>query len=285
MDTLTQLSFDDLSEPQPEDTKTFIERQPTGNLTQNQAMFLSQGMLILKRFLPDDLITAYCRDRAKLPRNRQDKSNYWGGWHYPTPYMDVPTLRDLALYPRLMDTLGDLIGEPMGLHLCLTGWESTERDWHQDSYLNPPNVWSRYVAVWMALDDIDPQSGVFQYVPGSHRWPVLRREKLFAHLPGDVKGSPHWPTWTQEDISRMCMDKIMENDAQIVPFVAQKGDVLIWHSALVHRGSPPIQPHLERKSLICHYSGLSARPDMPNRKQDHNGCWYFDLPSAGSVRP
>ena len=37
------------------------------------------------------------------------------------------------------------------------------------------NGW--YLAVWMALDDIGPETGPFQFIPGSHRWPVLRRDQ------------------------------------------------------------------------------------------------------------
>ena len=47
----------------------------------------------------------------------------------------------------------------MLLHLALTGWISTQRDWHQDDYLNPPFVANWYAAVWMALDDISAESG------------------------------------------------------------------------------------------------------------------------------
>lgn len=46
----------------------------------------------------------------------------------PTPYLHVPALRDLALYPPLMEMLQSLIGEPMMLHLALTGWVSTQRN-------------------------------------------------------------------------------------------------------------------------------------------------------------
>ena len=66
----------------------------------------------------------------------------------------------------------------MCLSLALTGWVSTERNWHQDDYLNPPDVDAWYVAAWLALDDIPSGSGPFQYVPGSHRWPAIRGDKV-----------------------------------------------------------------------------------------------------------
>ena len=45
--------------------------------------------------------------------------------------------RTLALDPPLMAKLKEVSGEDMMLHLCLTGWISTKREWHQDDYLNP----------------------------------------------------------------------------------------------------------------------------------------------------
>src|SRR5438552_11002670 len=84
---------------------------------------------------------------------------------------------------RLCATMESLIGEPMMLHLALTGWVSTERTWHQDDYLNPAHVAGWYAAVWMALDDnIHSDSGPFEYLPGSHRWPTLRRDKVISFL-------------------------------------------------------------------------------------------------------
>ena len=36
----------------------------------------------------------------------------------------------LALHPPLLRMMESLVGEPMLLHLALTGWVSTQRDWH-----------------------------------------------------------------------------------------------------------------------------------------------------------
>ncbi|GFE68442.1 phytanoyl-CoA dioxygenase family protein [Chroococcus sp. FPU101] len=130
-------------------------------LTDIQKSWRKNGLVILERFLPNNLIEKYSQLRSKFPHS--------DGWSCPTPYMYYKEIRDICLYPPLMETMKSLIGDEMGLHLNLTGWVSTTRDWHQDDYLNPPFVNSWYAAVWMALDDIHPDSGPFEYVPGSHR--------------------------------------------------------------------------------------------------------------------
>lgn len=279
--------FSDLTQEQPEETKTLIERRGIHGLSTLQARFLETGVLHMKRLVPDELIEAYCAVREKLPKDRAEKNNFYGGWNYPTPYMNVPELRNISLCREIDTTLEHLIGEPMGLHLNLTGWVSTERNFHQDSYLNPPYLWSSYIAVWIALDDIHPDSGPFQYVPGSHKWPVMRRDKLFDFLTLEEMNSPLWPTFTQDAVAKACEEEIAARGGEIKNFLPQKGDVLFWHSNLVHRGSQPDSPDRLRKALICHYSALSKRLDMPDYAP-HNGVegngYYFNLPTTGAVR-
>ena len=57
-------------------------------------------------------------------------------------------------------------------------------------------------------------------------------------------------------------------------FLGRKGDVLIWHGRLMHRGTQPVRTDLERRALIAHYSGISHRPDMPRRETDKSGGVY-----------
>lgn len=284
---LNLAKWSDLTEAQPLDTLTSVEKDFLGSyinnqssqLTPLQAEFCSNGVVVLKKFLPNGLMERYIRLRESLPKDRSQKDNFWAGWHYPTPFMVHEELRDLALFENMNGVLQELVGEEMGLNLALTGWVSTERNFHQDSYLNPPFLWSNYLAVWMALEDVHPDSGPFQYVPGSHRWETLRREKLFSYLTPDQQGSAHWPTFTQDEVARVCEEEIEKRKAKIVDFVPQRGDVLIWHSNLMHRGSEPKDKSLLRQALICHYSAVSKRKDMPlTRRMPKTNGVYFDLP-------
>ncbi|MEM6533791.1 MAG: phytanoyl-CoA dioxygenase family protein [Myxococcota bacterium] len=258
-EALSSARWSDLAEPQPESTLTPVEQRPR---TPRQVSFIRDGVLRLPRFFADREMERYRRVREMLPKDHSQRDNFYGGWAHATPYMEHPALRRLALNHRLMRTLEELIGEPMGLHLCLTGWVSTERKFHQDTYLNPPELWSFYLAVWIALDDISPDAGPFQFVPGSHRWEVLRRESLFRYLTPEERESPYWPTWTQDDVSRICEDEIANRDAEITTYLPKRGDVLVWHSNLIHRGSAPSDPTALRRSLICHYSAYQRRREL-----------------------
>ncbi len=279
------VSFGDLSEPQPEDTKTRIERTPMAELSDLQRQWREDGVVVLPNFLPAEMRQAYCEERERmLPRSRIKRDNFWGGWHYPYPYMVSPALKQLALYRPLTEVLREVIGDELGVHLALTGWVSTERNFHQDTYLNPPDLWSHYVAVWMAMDDIHPDSGPFQFVRGSHNWDVLRRDKLLAYLTPEEPAQPGWPSFTQEWVSKACEAEIAKRGATVEEFIPKGGDVLVWHSNLIHRGSQPRNPKLLRKSLICHYSSIARRSDFGDCLVKHdNGSHYWSFPPVAPV--
>jgi len=239
-------------------------------LTPEQLSWRRDGVLLLEGFLPEDLVDAYVARRGALENP--------AGWLSPSPYQHVPEMLALALYPKLMEIQKHLLGEDMLLHLALTGWISTERNWHQDDYLNPDFVTTWYTAVWMALDTIDPDCGPFEYIPGSHRWPLMSGEKvrqLMSQEERDRREGPQginqWATYSERFVAPAIETEIQERGVAPVRFHGKKGDVLIWHSRLMHRGTAPRRPNLERRSLIAHYSGVNHRPDMPDRVKDAQG--------------
>ena len=271
------MRFDDLVETPPDELVPFLDRAEPGIdvLTAEQQQWRRDGVVILQRFIPDELIDAYVDAHRRLAGTPE--------WPLATTYLRIPECRDICLYEPLTSLLCDLIGDDLGLHLNLWGWVSTERNWHQDDYLNPSFINSWYAAVWFALDDIDPRSGPFQYVPGSHRWPVLRRDKVRELLTPEQAASTDWPKYTESFLTELAEQKMRETGAQPETFLAKRGDVLIWHGRLLHRGSPPEQPGMERRALIAHYSALSKRDDMPDRKLHVDPAknvsgWYFELP-------
>lgn len=287
-----QITFESLCEEIPDEQKAWLDRSGTilstihnGNTLDNQVQWGRNGYLILKNFIPHELIDAYV---ARYERDNGKDAPI--GYKTGTPYMQVDEIKDLSLYAPLMEILNSLIGEPMGMSLNLCNWISTERNWHQDDYLNPPEVNGHYLACWFALDDIHPDSGVFEFVPGSHKWPVMRGEKVRALLEPHEAANPDWPRIAERFLDEVFEEKIKEeSERQIKEWsrsqiwepplstparkwsTAQKGDALIWHSWLAHRGSKPKNPNLLRKSLITHYSGINHRPDMQKPLLWENG--------------
>jgi Phytanoyl-CoA dioxygenase (PhyH) len=248
------------------------------------------GYLVLPGALPHDLIDRYS--------DRFERYHCLAGFQTPTPYEHVAELRDLALYPPVIDRINKLIGDEMVLHLNLTGWISSERNWHQDDYLNSPEINGWYLAIWMALDDVSPDSGPFQFIPGSHRWPVLRRDRVQALMTPEQAAmdaadlNAAWTLFTQDHVAAVVEQRRQEMGMPYESFLAKKGDVLIWHACLHHRGSQPTAPvplwrrrlarrfgHEvtvpPRKALISHFTAHS-RIQVPDESLVYHpggGCY------------
>lgn len=273
-------TFDDLSEKLREDQAAYFDRPKFGFNVNHpeariQASWMNEGYFVLENFIPDHIIEAYMRVRDLLPKDIALPENYYTGWASPTPYMDCEELKDIALFAPLMSKLKSVIGETMALHLNLTGYISTERNWHADTYLNPDNVGTFYLATWIALDNIDPRSGPFEFIPKSHKWPLLKREKVKSFMRPQDRDGDDWPKLSEKVLNQVYEERIARYNLETIKFIPQKGDVLVWHSNLAHRGSTPEDKTLLRKSLISHYSAVTKRPDMRTPVMHKNGEYYF----------
>ena len=249
---------------------------PASQIGQND--WNDDGVVILKNFFPEDLMASYeeCWIRANGTGDRHNFTMIRPmGWDYCTPYRHNPELLEILSYGPLHAVMAELVSEPVGVHLNLTGWNTTTRDWHQDSYLNPSHVGDYYIALWLALDTIHPDSGPFQYVAGSHKWPQVTREKILAALTPDERDH-RWPTHSERVLSPLFAKDIEDRGAEITTHLPERGDVLLWHGRLLHRGSVAQKPGMLRKSLIAHYSGINHRQDMPQAVRSGDG-WYFPV--------
>ena len=252
----------------------WLDRKITFRPTDETAKFWQRnGFFIAENLIEHELINEYCSDW--IQHNRISHSRP-GGYPGPCPHMHVDSLLRIATHEKLRKVINYLIGEEMGVHLCLTGWRSTERNWHQDGYLNPDENRDHYIAVWITLDDINANSGPFEYIPGTHKLPRITRENTINKL------EPHerdefWPKHSERFLTPLFETLKSNNQLRSHRFLAKKGDVLFWHARLMHRGSAPINPDLDRKTAILHYSGIHHRSDFPTAQQYDNQGWYFPI--------
>lgn len=244
----------------------------------------AEGVVVLPSLIDDERIEAY--ERAWVASNGPrlicptEPLGAWtlhatrpGGWPDCTPYMRHPEILDL-LAP-VAPHVERLLGEPAGVHLNLTGWVSTTRNWHADGYLNPrTGPGDGYAAVWVALGDIHRDAGPFQFVPGSHRWPQITQDVIGRYY--DL-GDPRWPAQSEGLLTDLYEREIMRRQAPVVTYLPHRGDVLIWHGRLLHRGTVPNVAGAYRPAFIAHLSAISRRPDMPAPLRHDSGTWYFPI--------
>jgi hypothetical protein len=269
--------FIELSEDFPDEATPLLDQKSVclKNLTPDQQHWRDYGYLIKRNFIPLTLIDEYIELRNKLSL---------GDGLFPDAraHLYFSIIRDLCCSRNLHYLLVDLLGEEMGLHFTLSGFKSTQRGWHQDDYLNPEDTMGRYVAVWMAMGDIDPDSGPFEFVPGSHKWPCLRRGKVAALVKPEAHSSTHeWVTAAEYFVNKAAENHMKRTGLEAVQFDAKKGDILIWHAKMMHRGSIPRNPDLSRPALIGHYAAIRNRHHLRGEITRHGDGGYFWEDSAG----
>lgn len=150
----------------------------------------------------------------------------------------------------------------------------TQQSAHTDSPWFFVRPYGSMIGVWIALEDINPDSGPLFYIPKSHKT-VLEVEEVLIKYPElhaevskfrskncSASSRKYW------DLSKKVADiysKEFEKyeDKKIV--CPKKGDVFIWHQWLVHGGSPVADNMITRKSIVSHWiSDRSKAYDQHN---------------------
>jgi phytanoyl-CoA hydroxylase len=110
--------------------------------------------------------------------------------HMGNAWKSDPTVAELVLSPTIGHLAARLTGWPsVRLGQDTLWWKpasGTAVALHQDdtfmASLDPPTT----ITCWIALDDTTIDGGTIEYVPGSHRWPLVERRGAF-HAPDDYR--------------------------------------------------------------------------------------------------
>lgn len=104
------------------------------------------------------------------------------------PERYAPRLTEGLAYRNAREIAGQLLGSdcaPTGNHAILKPARiGGATPWHQDEAYWDPRYAHRAVSVWLALQPATLENGCMRFIPGSHRWQVLRHELLSADSHG-----------------------------------------------------------------------------------------------------
>lgn len=156
-----------------------------------------------------------------------------------------PLIFSSAILSFLRDAFGE---DPVAFQTLYFEYGSTQSA-HNDTafvYVDPPY---KLIASWIALEDIEPNTGELFYYPGSHKV----GDQIFAG--GGKAFDP-----SDEDAktySKSLDDLLTGKGISRETFVPKRGDALFWSADLVHGGTE-IKQRRTRRSLVTHYCPLSA---------------------------
>ncbi len=127
--------------------------------------------------------------------------------------------------------------------------KGTEQPLHSDEF-HFGSIPHRYLSgCWIALEDIDSDSGPLSVALKSHKLPIFSFEMLNINVPKSEKEFKTAYTLYEEWVKA----QIQKNNLEIATPILRKGQCLIWLSNLLH-GSYAIKNRtLTRKSLVVHY--------------------------------
>lgn len=148
----------------------------------------------------------------------------------------------LARDPRILDVIGDLLGENILLYYSMFMMKPARQGfrapWHQDFAFFVHDR-AALVAVQFYLDDSTLENGCIHVVPGSHKLGLLNhfRDGTFTEI---VEGDT------------------TEFDAQQVALPVKAGGMAIWNCLTLH-SSPPNTSSNPRRAIVFEYKDPSAR--------------------------
>jgi phytanoyl-CoA hydroxylase len=184
--------------------------------------------------------------------------------------------RALAFSAPIIRFMDELFGSEPGLIQSLTFWKSSEQSLHQDfSFVHHHHRLGHLAAAWIPLEDIHPDAGPLVYYKGSH---LITDQQFFDWGGGNILAGRDCDSQTFNNYGRYLEELIRTQGWEPSVFLPRRGDLLIWHGALIHGGTPMHNAALTRRSYVCHYTAAAAHRAMaPYRVGE--GLYFSEPPS------
>jgi len=244
---------------QPDWEQQVDERLRRGELAASDAKLCQKwardGYIIIEDCIAPPILdaawTAYDRaiaeGRIKLPPSRpQDPLPE----RFLDPHALVPELCGIMRHPEILRLIRIFMDREPAPFQTIASHKGSQQSEHSDSIHMTTYPLGYLTASWTAFEDIHPDSGPLVYYPGSHRLPyVFSRDVGIDDTEFKANGYKAYQEQYEPKIRQMLRDHGMKPNY----FLAQKGDVLLWHANLIHGGSPRKDLRHTRKAIVSHY--------------------------------
>jgi ectoine hydroxylase len=221
-------------------------RQFSPDIQQKIGQWSARGYMVLDRYFSVATCDAINEDIDKLMKAGSLRFK-WGN-KLAFAHKKSAVIRQATEEAGLIKLLNFLLDKEMIPFQTMNFLNGSALRAHSDSVHMTTYPLGYLVAIWVALEDVHPDSGPLFYYPGSHKLPYLLNNDWNTNSSFLSLGKHDYP-----DYEDMLEELIKKNNFPREELMAKKGDVFIWHANLVHGGSPIINPALTRKSMVVHY--------------------------------
>jgi hypothetical protein len=177
--------------------------------------------------------------------------------------------RKLSKHPTVYSALTFLYGSQPRPFSTINFIRSTNQPLHSDYVHFGTFPELRLAGTWIALEDINPDSGPLSIVPKSHRLPIFDYQAdLGLQIPksmSDLKGNYElYEAWIVERLAELGLNTYTPT--------LRKGDCIVWAANLVHGSPRCIDSSLSRKSQVTHWDFMDVEfhynPNFSNRAEN-----------------
>lgn len=223
--------------------------------------WIENGVVIVPGFFePDYLDTVWAsfdrhveQGKIELEYAHDDRDPHYE--RVINPHHDISELGDFLNHPRMTGLAEFFLGRRVAPYQTILAPKGSNQLAHSDSIHMSTYPRGYLVAIWVAFEDIHPDSGPLEYYPGSHNLPYVSRGT--CGIPADEYYKSGYKAYV-EKYEPYIQDLIADRGLEPAYFEAHKGDVLVWHANLLHGGKPREDISLTRKSVVAHYFGAEA---------------------------
>jgi len=236
-----------------EDAAQHIERlKRDGRIDEAEAaalrQFAAEGYMILPEPVEEDLLAKIDRELDDVIAKKVQGYEYGKSQRIRNLHERYAGVHGLWRHPKVMRFLELVFGVPARPCQTLTYIFGSQQEAHQDTVHLTPFPAGYMCGVWVALEDVKPDSGELEVFPGTHKLP-----RVYVHDADCPKVTDDdWSEFGEKLVKRY-QRMLDEGGFGKVTYRPKRGTVLVWHENLLHGGSVRIDQSLSRRSIVSHY--------------------------------
>jgi hypothetical protein len=210
--------------------------------------FVEEGYLVMDDAIEEPLLRRINGELDEAIREGVQGYSYGSSQRIRNLHQRYGGVKALWRHPGVMRLLELVFDVPARPCQTLTYVFGSQQEAHQDTVHLTPFPQGYMCGVWVALEDVKPDSGELEVFPGTHRLP-----HVYMHGSGCEKVTDDdWADFGEKIVKRY-RRMLDEGGFRSVTYRPKRGTVLVWHENLLHGGSVRRDTSLSRRSIVSHY--------------------------------
>jgi len=210
--------------------------------------FVDDGYVVLPASVEASLLATINQELDDAIDKKVEGYEYGSSQRIHHLHYRYPGVRALWKHPVVMRYLELIFGVAARPCQTLTYIFGSQQSAHQDTIHLTPFPAGYMCGVWIALEDVRPDSGELEVYRGTHRLP-----RVYMASSGCAKVTDD--DWTEfgRIIPARWNQMLGDGKFEKVTYRPKRGTILIWHENLMHGGSVRVDRSLSRRSIVSHY--------------------------------